>query len=389
MTVIVYIYIHNPFITFLGGIGTIAYLFPLALFYLRDKEVRELLRKSRDIIACSICVIVFCGVKLGLGSDFVYFRQALYHFATTDMLAIPIVVLMYRWSLKLDHVLVFNGFLAALITFLCLISPPVNQIIKSVLIETVDLWKIGQEGMRGFGLSNEFLYGYGLSLGIIVSYAIYYNYFKKWWFVFYIMLCSLAILVNSRTGMVIIILSIILYLIFLPKLIIRYVVIGILSVFVAISLFPLFVKDDSVIEFAADFFLVFQRLFIEGDSDRGAIYDLSKMIVFPSTSIEWLLGTGTDLFGSDSEQSDIGFVNHLYYGGVIYLGLLLLLIYRLTNRIHNRYWLIMCWGIYIISDFKGNMFSGCGNMRLFYLIIMYEYWSHYKKNSQIYAISKQ
>lgn len=39
-TAILYIYIHNPFVTFLGGFGSIAYLFPILLLYLTDKDVK-------------------------------------------------------------------------------------------------------------------------------------------------------------------------------------------------------------------------------------------------------------------------------------------------------------------------------------------------------------
>ena len=389
MTVIIYVYIHNPFITFLGGIGSIAYLFPLTLLYLRDKDVRKLFSKNKDVIACSCGIIVYCAIKMGLGSDFGNFRQALYHFITTDILAIPIAVLIYRWTLKFDKVLVFNGFLAAIITVFCLISPSFNQIIKSILIETVDLWEKGQEGIRGFGLSNEFLYGYGLSLGIIISYAIYNNYIKKWWFIIYLMLCSLAILVNARTGMVIVVLSILLYFVFSPRSILNYGLLGMILVIIAIPIISFFIKDDSVIEFASDFFFVFQRLFVDGDvSDNGTLFDFTKMFVFPSNLMDWIFGTGNNLFGNEGEHSDIGFINQLYYGGILYLILLILLIYLLTKRIHNKYWKIMCWFIFVVSNFKGNMFMGCGNMRLFYLIIIYDYWARFKSENK-YLLLKQ
>lgn len=377
LNIAIYLYIHNPFIKALGGFGSIAYLFPLLVMYIGSRKTRELFRQNRDLVWISCVIVCFCGIRFFLGGDFDSFKYSVYHLLTVDILAIPLVVLIIQSGEKLDVLLLENCLIAVIITIFCLVNPSFDLAVKNALVEKSEIVDSGLISYRGFGFAGGLIYNYGVALGIILSYLFYKGYLNKWWFPFLVLFTCLAILVNARTGFIIAAFSFLLYMIFNLRKKGFYLILGTLLVVAIIPVINLNFLDDKTLFFIEEFFGVITTIFESGElGENNAVYDLSRAVYFPDTLSAWVYGYGINIFTGSKVHSDIGFVQQLFYGGLIYILLLFTKIVKLLKRVHDKYWLSVCLGIFIIANIKGDFIGISGAFRLFYLIIIYEYWKN-------------
>lgn len=78
------------------------------------------------------------------------------------------------------------------------------------------------------------------------------------------------------------------------------------------------------------------------DVQSSNIEILQNMIVYPSDLGEWIFGKGESIFGISGQNSDIGYIIQLNYGGIIYCILLafffFLIVYRLFKMGIKKEW---------------------------------------------------
>ena len=118
-----------------------------------------------------------------------------------------------------------------------------------------------------------------------------------------------------------------------------------------------------------------------GDYSSGVLGTLFDEIYFPDTVFAWIIGYGESLFSSNSFKihSDIGFINQLFYGGLIYCGMLYTLVGRICRRIRRYYLKILSLFIlsaFFIINFKGDFVFNTPSfgltMLLYYTIFTFD-----------------
>ncbi len=111
------------------------------------------------------------------------------------------------------------------------------------------------------------------------------------------------------------------------------------------------------------------------DEDSGAVYELLvDMWILPDTLNEWIFGRGYSLFAKTEVlgyQSDVGFINNLAYGGLVYsiimYSFLFIMLKRLWKLNEKRffYFLII---LFLIINIKTWFFPNVGTTRMIVLI---------------------
>ena len=204
---------------------------------------------------------------------------------------------------------------------------------------------------RGYGFSEGLTYAYGIVLGLIGGVSLlYFNKYK--WIVFFLPLLALSILVNARTGMIVLLGCLILYSFMNRKIGLKLLSLLILIVTALLSVDFVF-EDDYTIVFIEEFFKELGDIFMGTNTARTSTADvlLKDHLVLPTYFEEWFLGSGISIFRS-IENSDVGYVIQLNYGGVVYLLLLVILLFQLLKQVDNKYILLILLFTFLVANLK-------------------------------------
>lgn len=182
--------------------------------------------------------------------------------------------------------------------------------------------------MRIYGISGEYTFFTPIFHGIALGLAIYFIFFEnqKIFFI-YIPFLFLSIISNGRTGLLVAFILIIIQIVFLiflqSKNILKiFFFISMMFMFVMVMMWILKEVSEPTYLWINQSFEDIKVFFSDGDK-QGTIDALSNMILWPS-GINILFGMGFRLYGNKMGyiHSDIGFVNDMFMGGIIYCSLL-------------------------------------------------------------------
>lgn len=273
--------------------------------------------------------------------------------------------------------------------------PPVHVFFRDVLIQIQEDDYLFENAFRGFGWGGGLTSEYAFVMAIMTVVGLIYNYKNKW-FVLVVPFALIATLLNARTGFIIIIMGIIVYLIRSRRigLSIAIIIIGIIVYSNISDIILLIFGEQENTYLWINGFIEYTNDYAHGDVSSGALSVLlSEMIWFPNNLVGWLLGEGISLFHGSQiygymMSSDIGFINQLFQGGLIYCALLYYLVLIICKRLKIRnqdiLYLFVLLSFFIIN-FKGsflfNTFSFGTIMLLYYGIYIfgsaqYKYPSH-------------
>ncbi|WP_455584669.1 hypothetical protein [Bacteroides sp.] len=369
--VVLYIYIHNPLLFFLGGTGSIKILYPLMLLFLCG-YYRKYLSMDRDLLYVYLLILFYTFLRSAFGGDPIHLHVAVIALIEVVLLSSILASACIKYKVPLYKILFLTGAVSAVISMCCLLFPLFNYFIKFRLTLISDY--LDSVSFRGFGLSDGLTYSYGIALGIIFSYFL--EYLKQYkWFILFVPFLLIAIAVNARTGLLIVLTSTLIYLFFHLRRGGGYLLLIILSLYV-FSLSGFKFEDDQTEMFVMEFFReVSDSLFgtnLALHSTKDALFN--NMAVFPETDIQWIFGRGIGLFLDKSHNTDIGFLLQLNYGGIVYILLLFFMLYQLFKKINNQYLLFVSVAIFIIANVKGDFIINSGGFRLLFLLIVYQFY---------------
>ena len=277
--------------------------------------------------------------------------------------------------------MLYLGTIAGVISTICLLVPPVNDFIKYSLTvlpnSDEDFWMF-----RGFGLSDSLTGFYGFTQGATLALGLMCIKDNKW-FLLFIPVLLVSILFNARTGIVIFAVVLIVYLLQSRNFRLTiYLGVGVIVVILAYNyLLSTGVVSDESIKFVSQIFEegsdALQTRDVSGSNTMTLLFD--SMIIFPETVGQWLFGRGFSLFGRAGMQSDVGYILHLNYGGILYSSLILYLLIALFKRMRRyslpEYFIILFWCVYLIANFKSNYINNTGTFRfmmlMYYVLIYY------------------
>ncbi|RYU44047.1 hypothetical protein ERW49_17160 [Aliivibrio finisterrensis] len=245
---------------------------------------------------------------------------------------------------------------------------------------------IDKSTLRSFGFTDGVSLGMPAFQGAAVCIAhVLFKITKKKIYIVVIPVFLMTIAVNARTGFVVIFIAIAVY--------------NLLPIFRSSYVFKIILLVVSIILYANVINFLEGYFYIEAGSELTTMYwvidgivqlnqiismqsstttdEMYHMIRIPEDTSSFWLGTGHDIF-SAIKNSDLGYVNYLFYGGItfsIILYGLFFYLYSLTlTNVYNRYDLyiltVVCVSIFVLN-LKGRVFHINPMLSFLFLINFY------------------
>lgn len=284
---------------------------------------------------------------------------------------------------NLENCLVLVCFIACSITIAAILIPSVGDFCISYATLDIkdrlqDLFvESGYNHFRSFGLSESLNFTYAYVLSIIGGYLLS-NSFRIYTPIMLLMIL-VAIIFNARIAFVPLMISLF-YLLFIKKKSVH----SMLSFLVTCSVFAFLISRGMTVfpelnnEWGLSFFKDLSS-FLYGDGE-GTVGTLTgPMWVIPDNFIDFVFGTGVSIFNANTNNSDVGYILQLNYGGVI---LLLIIIFyflyisrRVLHELSIKHWyatMFIC-SVFLLN-FKGFYLSaipGCRFLTFLYVYYIY------------------
>lgn len=367
MIVILYIYIFSPHpFDFLSLYS----LFPFALYSLFCKDCRKFLKNNLWLLKYLFLICLFSIFRWILGGDEIFVRSALVDIIFDYL--VPVGILSFfkvRFQVTSIQKILIVVFLVASLISVFLIINPQYAIATRVIFDSTSIYTDDRFiARRQFGISQYLLFTYSILMAFMAGKFICINKMR-----FFIMglLCVIAFAFNARTGFVILFIYILVYVYINKFNILKFKYFLLIPLILAIGIPFIAAKFPETYEWIIDAFV---DVFRPGDSKEGTLETLNSYVFFPEDLQTWLIGEGFSRFHNMSKNSDVGYVNQIFYGGIIYF----ILLFRLYFKIIKRYYKLSADKIafvgliatILISNYKGFAFSS-NELTRFILISMF------------------
>lgn len=379
LIIVLYLFIYNPIPRWPGvGFGLfltiIAFIYSVVRFDVYKRYIRyysEELKLSLFMIPYVMAIILLNGESdihvIPELVSWILFSTCIPFFL------IRILIVQQKGFYFWDTILLV-GFIASLFSCIALFVPSVNEFLRAIQLELEGGETENQLDFRFYGLAINLSSGYGYVQGLLASLSLLLLDRRHLRYAAYFITLTLSVLVNARTGIFPIVITVI-YLI--GKSIVKFkigqfikVLIGsfaaIYLVVIIINLLP------NVKEFVDDFF---EQLFImlanDENLENSAYVSRFRL---PSSIGGLIFGEGYSLYGLDNrwEASDIGFVNQIFTGGLIFAGSLLLyeiIVYlKIMKRSKEYVFSTIFFLSMLVFNYKGmNFYAGGAYIKLYML----------------------
>jgi hypothetical protein len=375
LLLLLYFYLFNPLFFALNVVGSVKFVLLLGFIgLLFKKKALFFLKQFKSDLLLFLILLVYTYLVTFLGKgaakdlpymQFIWFLES---YITSVFFYAYFSKIFQKFSI--EKIIIWIGFIASLITVYLITHPATNLYVRnSVIMDSLDLLET-PEFYRGFSIAESSSYIYGILLGIIASLSLLVIR-KNMLYLFIIIFLLVAIMFNARTGLFIFAFSLLLS---LMRGEFNYKV-----VFYFISL----VVIINIVFFSSSFYAnneeSFKWIFGAFNSTKSIdLYDensnysfLYQMIFLPDTVMGFLWGNGKMPMNS-SGGSDIGYIRHIYVGGILLLLIELSFLFYLfkrsiANSTSKSIDYIFLSAI-LIANFKGDaFFVPSGFFRLFVL----------------------
>jgi len=375
-----YVFLYNPIFIAIG-IGSIKILLLACLAYAAfNPKVVLLLRRFRNEAFFTVCLIIYAAFAAARSPDTVSHEAYLHAVWFLESIVIPItlvhgfrrVLARYDWEM----VIVLTGSVAAVITLVLISMPDWNQFVRTRLIaqslDPEEWW------FRGFAIAEGASFSYGIIQGLVVGICLWCVKRSKL-YALPVLPLLISILFNARTGLVVVLISMLL-LLASRRVSLRLVWMLTLTVSAGIAVdraVGFTERNAGTIGWVTSAFNDTKRL-VSGDRSSDTYSQLfGEMLVVPSTLGGVLLGERASPGAAAIQQvSDIGYVNELFFGGTLYIGILLGCLAYMYARVRRRsghcYYPLLFVATLLLANVKWvSLFVPSGFFRLFCLFYVY------------------
>lgn len=392
---IFFLYIYDPSFKFLPNAGFVISV--LAIFYcvvFKTKLVLKLIKKKFFTRTVVIFGIVFAyalvfdlasakpivsineGVNLSFNSV-----RIIRIFIEAFLGSLCLLLILYGITQK-PSVSLVNWIIPALIALqglaviVMLISPEIRDFFfYEILKPTKVSENLGLYRVRGYGVSWEYLFSYPIFNGMVIFLflLLLIETQRPLYYVILILLATAGVIFNARTGLLFFLIAIpfiLMYLLVKRRNIKKSAIIA--TMFMTFSLLIFIGSTDILLNlekysWSLDGFMQIISILSGNLEDTTLWVLLDSHIYLPKSFTALLFGDGTYVYGvgrsAQSFHSDIGYVNQIYFGGLLYVILMIILyanffhigLKNSKDKIY-KYFLI---GIFIgllLVNFKGAIF---------------------------------
>lgn len=375
----------------------------ICIFYLIFTKQRflskyfSIFRRELEILTV---LMIYCILRdLFKGAEVLSIRFLAWSFQSF-IFSFFIIEIVHRFNFKYEKVKldIFNCifwacFIASILTILLITFPQLDNFYKGIQQdEYYDIYENFEQRYRAYGISENITFTYSFVLGFFSGYSIVLLK-RKPLLVVPIITFFIGVVYNARIGFLGLGLFLV-YLLFLKREFKSLIVLLLIltSLFFSISLIAPNLLQSAFAnkEWAFQFFYeISNALFgthfnVDVGDSLGVL--LNDFIIFPKSLFGWIFGTGVNLFEMPRGQnSDIGYIIQLNYGGLILLFLLLLLTLLCTIKLfrtkHYKWYGFIFLLSIIFLNFKGFVFAATpGGRLLFFLFILFVLKDRFKEN---------
>lgn len=370
--IILYLFINNPFLSIFNGYSSLYVLLPILLL-LGTKTTQSFFKIHKLLFFFYSAILIFSIMRTAMGGDPNYLERIVIQFVSSLLMSAVIISWFYKYEIPYFRTALWMVLLAVTISLLCYTIPSFNQYIKYEF-QVVRHEELAAKLYRGFGVSDALTAAYGYVLATFFAYGLYKGYGSHKWFWLLSPFIAISILINVRTAILPMIASILLFFIINHKSTkfsyYIYLFVGLVVIFRLIN------TSDTTSGWINEFYLQMKDIIMGSDESEFDTYGtLVDSIILPETPQQWLYGRGRSYFFHDTIiRSDVGFVNQLCYGGIIYIVLILVTFLCLIIKVKDFYFFTFCIIVMLIGNMKGNYLETSDGYRFLTFLIMAEYY---------------
>ena len=222
--------------------------------------------------------------------------------------------------------ILFVGFVASLISCIALFVPGVNMFLREIQLEITGGQSEEQMAFRFFGLAINLSSAYGYMQGLMASLCLLRLDKNHKRYALYFLTMVISVIINARTGLFPVFITV-LYLVVNAAIkfkVGQLIKLSIAAVFAFFSASFIINQIPEVTDFVMDFVDQLSIMFLEDDNGlENSAY--VTMLKFPETVMGFIFGEGRSLYGAGAWiSSDIGYVNQIFLGGIIFAGSLVI-----------------------------------------------------------------
>lgn len=280
-----------------------------------------------------------------------------------------------NYSVKIERILYYTSIIAGVITLFLVVNPLIAFYLKTILLRFPEEL-VEKFHYRGFGLSDGLFFSYPVIQGFCLAFIILgFNRNQKYvWLYLASILCFISIVTNARSGFFPMFIGVLLSILYYPKWITKNFIISSVLIFITFGSISVFLEKSEIL--GTSFEWASSTFDILGDLSRGEKTEnvdvlFTDMIVLPESIKEWVFGSGKYLFGNDSKNNtDIGYLLRLNYGGLMYLFLFIYLAFYMAKRVYNmnKVLSLLMFISLLYLNFKADFFIVNPASRFFFLI---------------------
>lgn len=397
--IFLFLYVYNPMFSFIPVdvslilVLLISTLIPYRLGVLwkvwTNKFVLSAIILLLVAVVYSIMATILSGHNVvGLGHPYFVIRIGFELFVFC-----PIVInemsknFKHNIEFKFFRVVMYIAVTQAVTVLLMLLSPDIRTFVFETLLSLREghdkVTQIGAFIFRGYGISSGHLFGMPMFHAFACLVIFYLSTFNRK-YIFLLPIVILPILVNARVGLIFIPIFVIVFIIFKYydfKEIGQKALIFVMFFFGAVLFFQALVLYNE----AFSFLINWLATTITPSPDRGVgssqtlVALIERHIHYPDSFMYIFMGNGEYIFANpqSSVRSDIGYIQYLYHGGLlfstfIYASFIILFLYAFskTNTKGEKMLVLGIFMLLFLSHAKGNVFTPNVFMRSIMLFLM-------------------
>lgn len=376
--IIIYFFIYSPYLKYLQiGTGKIVLFISLLYLLFNIKSINYITLFKNEIFF--VFILIFYSLLTLLWGDGSSTIIPYLHFQfIVDCIFVPVILYkMFNSSIDLKRLnvyLIYVGTIASFITLFLVLNPVVNLYLReNIIVDDLDSGTV-QDSLRyirGFSFSESSTFGFGITQAILFGLALNETKNNSKFFLPLIFFL-ISILFNARVGFVVAIISLILLTERIKIYSFVYISIVFFGCYLYLNYSDFAIDNSQSIIWATDFFVESFSFFSNEKADTTYGLLIGEMFFFPKNIVSLLFGEGKIVMGK-SIGSDVGYVNQIFIGGLLYLFLLLSTLFYCYFNFHkfNRNSFI---GVFflitiLIINFKGSaLLTSHSFYRLFFLI---------------------
>ncbi|WP_270325254.1 hypothetical protein [[Eubacterium] hominis] len=354
-----------------------------------------ILYKKKLIYQFSENYIINGYVLFFLASIYTFFNTILHHFSimnNMDSITVPlklicligIVYLLnstYKENIKKFDFIIVLGTIQGIVCILMVFFKPLKEIANTLYIYNIPNYfesnLLGITGIRIYGIAGDYTFSTPIFMALIASVSLY-SFFKlkQTKYVLFSSINIIGSVLNGRTGLILFLIVFIILMFFSIR--IKYLkekkIYFVFSfLFILTTIYIL--KDSSWLKWLWDG--LHEILLLFTGEKVGTFAVLDKFIFFPK-GLDFFFGLGTKVYGNFGlstigNASDIGYINDIFRGGIIYIslfyGTMVYMLFKTYKKLNhfickkdNLLFIFIISMFLIISNIKGEALSASSIM---------------------------